>query len=405
MAFSLWAIIKHNYANKQVQHITKYIMNAKKSSLKDNIIYNSGGNLYWKDLHGKYLGCNKTYADMIGLKEPNEIIGKSDRDLYSNDMSDDQLSIIERTDQSVMREAKEMTCEEIGVDQDRRLAYYITKKIPLRDEDKNIIGLIGTSINISAQKKLEKLRKHNQEICRRNKEMSKQISILKRQAFTIAHELRTPIGSITNCASSLDLIADRINDPEIKQDIMEIYELINKESQKTNGFIDIILQNLTDLEHIAIDEISINECINEAISRYPYETGEREKVTFKTSADFIFRGEKEIIIHVIFNLIKNALYFIQEARKGDIIIWTEVGEKFNRVHFKDTAKGIEQTKIDKIFKEFYTDTGIGTGIGLYFCKQAMKAFQGDIVCEAKLGQYTHFILSFPKVPHREVEGG
>ncbi len=40
------------------------------------------GCLYWKDLNGRYLGCNKLTADLAGLASPEEVVGKTDQDLW-----------------------------------------------------------------------------------------------------------------------------------------------------------------------------------------------------------------------------------------------------------------------------------------------------------------------------------
>ncbi|WP_230306269.1 ATP-binding protein, partial [Legionella pneumophila] len=98
-------------------------------------------------------------------------------------------------------------------------------------------------------------------------------------------------------------------------------------------------------------------------------------------------------IHV--NLIKNALYVIAMAQRGEINIWTESGDKYHYLYFKDTAKGMSKQQLNRLFNHFYTTTFMGTGIGLSFCKLVMNAFGGDIVCESKEGEYTLFILSFP----------
>ena len=216
-------------------------------------------------------------------------------------------------------------------------------------------------------------------------------------AATIAHELRTPLGAIDNMATCLELLTDELEDGELKQNFIDAYELILGETAKTNGFITIILESLTELKNKSFTKNSIKHCVMEAVDRFPYEYDEKKIVHMDKVEDFDFMGDREIFIHVLFNLIKNALYFIQAAEKGQITIWTECGDDFNCLHFKDTGMGMPPNKADKIFDKFYTDTGVGTGIGLYFCKNAMNIMGGDIVCNSEEGKFAHFILSFPKI--------
>lgn len=103
------------------------------------------------------------------------------------------------------------------------------------------------------------------------------------------------------------------------------------------------------------------------------------------------------MLNVLFNLLKNALYFIQDARKGDITIWTESSESFNKLHFRDTGKGISSATLPYIFESFFTQTRHGTGIGLAFCRMVIKEMGGEVRCLSELGKYTHFIVELPIV--------
>ena len=98
------------------------------------------------------------------------------------------------------------------------------------------------------------------------------------------------------------------------------------------------------------------------------------------------------------NLLKNAFYFIDKAGKGEIYIWAEINKNKSLLHFKDTAQGIEPEVLPKIFNQFFTyETNRGTGIGLSFCKIVMQSHHGNIECYSKFGEFTEFVLSFPKI--------
>lgn len=107
-------------------------------------------------------------------------------------------------------------------------------------------------------------------------------------------------------------------------------------------------------------------------------------------------------MHVLFNLLKNAIYFIRKAGKGQIYIWIESTTQENTIHFKDTGMGIRPENISKIFEPFFTaDTNKGTGVGLAFCHMTMQALGGGIRCESQWHEYTEFILTFPGATHKE----
>ena len=70
----------------------------------------------------------------------------------------------------------------------------------------------------------------------------------------------------------------------------------------------------------------------------------------------------------------------------------------NEIHFKDTGTGISSQILPHIFDSFFTtESSIGTGVGLAFSKMVMHSHHGEIDCLSKEGEYTEFILSFPKL--------
>lgn len=110
-------------------------------------------------------------------------------------------------------------------------------------------------------------------------------------------------------------------------------------------------------------------------------------------------GNKDMTRHVLANLIKNSLRAIKEADKGDISISLEKGRDYNKLIFRDTALGISKEFLEQLFEQFHTKTSAdrGTGLGLAFCKMVMNGYGGDITCNAALGKYTEFVLTFPKI--------
>lgn len=231
----------------------------------------------------------------------------------------------------------------------------------------------------------------------------------------IAHELRTPLLGIKSGAQAIvkylpelirgyqlakshELIETPLRDRRVHQ-LEGVSLRIISEIDYANTIIDMLLIKAgreNSLKNSISEQYSMAECLREAISRYPFKSP-RERTYITVVGDFQFRGSKLLMEHVIFNLIKNALYAIATAQRGEITIWTEQGEKFNMLYFKDTAKGMSQQQLSRLFDHFYTTTFMGTGIGLSFCKLVMNSFGGDILCETKEGEYALFTLTFPRV--------
>lgn len=233
-------------------------------------------------------------------------------------------------------------------------------------------------------------------------------------AASIAHELRTPLATLSMAVDNLKETYPRLIEAYklAKQNNLPIYLIkeryfqkleqgfssIETETRSAFTFIDMLLKNVNpDINEGVTGVFSITDCVNKALERYPFSIEQRILIDWNTEGvnNFNIIGNEILLTHVLFNLIKNALYYISVARKGKIKIWLEKDEIYNRLYFKDTGSGISEDALPHIFDRFYSKTYHGAGIGLTFCKMVLESMKGMIVCESKEGSYTLFILSFP----------
>ncbi|MEM1244442.1 MAG: HAMP domain-containing sensor histidine kinase [Pseudomonadota bacterium] len=237
----------------------------------------------------------------------------------------------------------------------------------------------------------------------------------------IAHEIRTPLLGIKAGIEGLRRymsplfetyeVAKKngLNIPNIRKahlaSLLPALDRMESETRFANTIIDMLLINVgknpTNLETLHI--YSINHCIKAALERYPFDSAEeKHKIHWNKAHDFQFLGSEILMVHIIFNLLKNALHFIVTAEKGEIFIWLEPNNKFNTLHFKDTGLGVPSAILPRIFERFYTTTLTGTGIGLSYCKMVMESFNGDMKCLSEDGEYTQFLLKFPKISAKKL---
>ncbi len=126
---------------------------------------------------------------------------------------------------------------------------------------------------------------------------------------------------------------------------------------------------------------------------------ERGLVHWDAAHDIEFRGSELLVVHILFNLFKNALRYIARARKGEIFIHLEASPSGGKLIFRDTGSGIPPEVLPHIFTRFNSSSVfdvLGSGIGLAFCQDAMRAIGGSIKCSSVEGQYTEFVLTFPR---------
>ncbi len=214
-------------------------------------------------------------------------------------------------------------------------------------------------------------------------------------AASITHEIRTPLSTISLILHGLDLddMPEEKRRKQIAKRDMALHEV--------DCVFNIIDATLTKLafngnKYIDHEELSAEDCIRNAIEEYPFFQGDRSLVHVKIIKDFHFSASRNLFAHVMFNLIQNALYQIKAERKGQIFITVDKNKKRAFISVKDTAMGIKPEDINDIFKPFFTLKNEGTGVGLYFCKSALRSMDANIYCQSVYGKYAEFTIRFDR---------
>ncbi|MBN1684246.1 MAG: PAS domain-containing protein [Gammaproteobacteria bacterium] len=374
----------------------------------ENLIAVMPGNVYWMNREGVYLGCNNNCAKYVGLVFRPNIIGKTVHSLFEYE---DAVQL-DRIDKEVMKRNQPKFLEE-QTNPNKPEEIYLTHKVPLHNSSGKVIGLLGISFDITERKKQEA---QLQEAKIKERAQAARIKTLETVGVSIAHELRTPLEAINLQAQGLqtflpDLLQGYhlaqeslvINAPYIQSRHLKLLDgvlnAIHEETRFAKTIIDMFLMNIqmdrADVEDFGI--CSMVTCIDEALKRYPMSPKERLLIHWDRKHDFKIQSHELWVIHMLFNLLKNAFYYIAKAEKGEITIWLEPGSKWNRLYFKDTGAGIPAKNLARVFDHFFSQTHGGTGIGLAFCKRAMQNLKGSIDCHSQEDKFTEFVLSFPKV--------
>jgi len=109
--------------------------------------------VFWKDLNSVYLGCNKTFAEIVGIASPEDIAGKSD---YGLSMTKDEADFYREWDKRVMETGvPEFRIKEHLRRSDGTEAWVETNKVPLYDVRGEIMGVLGTFEDITERQKAE----------------------------------------------------------------------------------------------------------------------------------------------------------------------------------------------------------------------------------------------------------
>lgn len=133
---------------------TKYFSTGIKLSKDlDKIISSLPIPIYLEDVDSSIIGANEPIISELKWSARSDYVGKSLYELYPEKMADH----IKQHNDDVIRLGQAMSQEESIINSIGELQYYFAFKTPLYDDHRNIIGLVGTSINITQQREAAKM--------------------------------------------------------------------------------------------------------------------------------------------------------------------------------------------------------------------------------------------------------
>ena len=257
-------------------------------------------------------------------------------------------------------------------------------------------------------------------IFNRNREIVDQekLAAVAAVGSTIAHELRTPCmgikalaegiqsylpilvrgyeAAVTNGLLTREIRARHVD--ALRQSLVRIRD----ETDYANRVIDMLLINSSDqpLRGLEFTTFSAASLVRNAMERYPFSSArEKERLTLCIVGNFSITAPEVLLVHVLFNLLKNAIYYVGKSGDGQITI--RLSSDRREIVVEDTGTGISSEHLPRIFDRFFTttETGHGSGIGLSFCRMVMDGIGGTIECESKPNEPTRFTLTFPEAAH------
>lgn len=221
----------------------------------------------------------------------------------------------------------------------------------------------------------------------------------------MAHELRTPLSTVHLLADVLRNLAQP-DIPESKRaKLMDLAARLQHLVRNMNRQIDTQISN-AQLLRLPREQtrISAAALAQDTVAEYPYRSSrERECVRVQIHQDFDFLGSPALFGQVLTNLLKNALHALAAARNapepGDLRVDVGLHHGKGRIAVSDDGIGIAHDQQQRIFEPFFsTQAGVGSGLGLSFCKSVVEAAHGSLSVHAEPGLGAVFMIDLPLAP-------
>jgi len=263
---------------------------------------------------------------------------------------------------------------EIDYPHNKVLLFYI---IPHSEDRESFVAIFHDISELSEKTKEE-----------HEKQRDSMISLL---AAGVAHEIGNPLNSIS---IHLQILEKKLSKKRNSKEELELLNIAKEEISRLETIIKRFLQALR-IDRPKFTKVDVKRALIETLSVIkPEIENKRINVNCELSDSILLiRADESQIQQAFFNIIKNAIESMKEGGKLEIKCFSD-GD-YAKILFKDNGSGIPSELIDKIFNPYFTTKKTGSGLGLMVVDRIIKANNGRLTVESKLGVGTTFCVDLP----------
>ncbi|HLV41452.1 MAG TPA: HAMP domain-containing sensor histidine kinase [Brumimicrobium sp.] len=221
----------------------------------------------------------------------------------------------------------------------------------------------------------------------------------REMAKQVAHEIKNPLTPMKLSVQHFQRSFD-VNDPNAKEkmqrtvnSLIEQIDALTKIANEFSNFAKMPKANEENLNLISL----LNNIVDFYSSREVQIHLELNEIT-----EINVFADKDLILRVFNNLIKNAIQATKESEATEVEISINIEEQNYIIAVKDNGIGISEEIKEKMFSPNFTTKTTGSGLGLAMVKQIITNHNGQIWFESKEGEGTTFYILLPKVDVKHV---
>ncbi len=365
---------------------------ARERDLLKTIINNVPDLIFVKDRAGRFVLANSALLNVLGAESMDSVAGKTDYDFSPPELACEYVA----DDQLVMRSGQPLIDqEENSLGPDGEEVCLLMSKVPLRDHEDKVHGLVGIGRNITRRKRtLERLQEAMEAADKANRAKSDFLA-------NMSHEIRTPMNAIIG-------MTDLVLDTDLAEAQRDFLQMVKQSGEALMTVINDILDfSKVEAGKLELDPIPFNlrEQIGNTMKSLAFRAHDKNlELAFRIHPDVpkVFHGDVGRLRQIIVNLVGNAVKFTEE---GEVVVEVRCGARSGdtanlQFSVRDTGVGIPKEKVETIFNEFeQADSSTtrrygGTGLGLAISSRLVDLMGGRIWVEStpKKGSTFHFTL-------------
>jgi two-component system NtrC family sensor kinase len=347
------------------------------------------------DASGVITVCRGGGLSALGLAS-GAIVGQNVFELYR-----DCASVVDNVRRALAGEAVEFSTELPGTSFDTRL-------VPIRDALTRVVGAAGISNDGRDLRRLQALAIRND-----------RMMALGTLAASVAHEINNPLSyvfvhaeQIGTALGKLDAIAAELDGPRALELEVWLGKLREHFATMKTGTerIAAITREVRNFSRPDDDSVQVVD-LRGVVHSVQQLIGKKLETLARLSLDLepttTVRGNRARLVQVVLNLVVNAIQALPRGspQRHEIGIRTYRMEDRALLEVSDTGLGVPAADRERIFDPFVTTkgTGEGTGLGLFVCRNIVRAYAGTLVVDDRAGGGALFRVSLPLARASEAE--
>ncbi len=232
---------------------------------------------------------------------------------------------------------------------------------------------------------------------KQNRELLATINNRDKMYSVIAHDLRSPMASIRMV---LNLAVAAISPDVVGQEIFDLIDKANKESEDVHDLLDNLLKwtkSQTGRLSVVMQDLDLNDIIPGVVDIFEMIAANKKIKLSYTGGSTIVRADNDMLKTIVRNFMSNAIKFSPEDSTIEITVTSDAD--FAKISVRDHGVGIAADRIDSIFHKGETTYGTGgeegSGLGLQLCQDFARKIGGDVMVQSVEGEGSTFSVLVP----------
>jgi PAS domain S-box-containing protein len=345
---------------------------------------------------GVYVDVNGVFCASLGYAKE-EIIGKTalDLSLITEDLYQRERMLSEMRKNGYLRNMEFkihahdgtireglFSAEQIELDGKPHLLtmfFDITDRKRAEEE----IRQLNATLEQRVEERSRELHNAQEQLVRQEK-----LAVLGQVAGSMGHELRNPLGVISNAVYFLKMVQADANEK-----IKEYLDTIERETRASEMIVADLL-DFVRIESVQRQAISVSDLVRQTLERFPAPDSVQVMLDLPTDLPQTFVDSRQVV-QVLGNLVLNAYQAMVSTKAGKLVIASQAQNGMVCVAVCDTGIGIPPENTGKLFEPLFTTRTKGIGLGLAVSKKLIEANDGRIEVESAVGQGSTFSVYLP----------